>query len=227
MSLAQYQLVSKAAQAKASAILAQRLAGNLPSRALLEQYRPRPAWFRRPDMLPGLHGINHEARVLIWQELLARLVMQDGLTLDTEALRWAAVTHDTQRVEDDLDLGHGERAALWVRQHMQGTIPASSLETVAYINRWHVPSDRLVPRMTLELAVFKDADALERVRLGGTGLDPRYLRWKQSKQCLLPLANALLLASGRHRRAGAALFDCAMLAARELGLLAAEAGETE
>ena len=201
----------------AAETLTSQLGGQLPARSLLEQYRPRQQWFLRPESLGSIHGINHEARVLVWQELLARLVIQGGQALDTEALRWAAATHDTQRADDGLDALHGERAAVWVHQQMQGSIPASSLETVAYLNRWHVPADSRAPAMTPELAVFKDADGLDRVRLAD--LNPRLLRWDCSRQLLLPLANALLIASERHQRRGAALFDCVLVGALELGLI--------
>jgi hypothetical protein len=89
------------------------LGEHLPSRSLFERYRPPIQWFLRPEEIGSIHGINHEARVLIWQELLARLLINDGMILDQEALRWAAVTHDTQRLADGTDFPHGERAALW------------------------------------------------------------------------------------------------------------------
>jgi hypothetical protein len=208
----------------AVAALTSRLAGQVPSRALLEQYRPDASWFLRPASIGGIHGINHETRVLVWQELLGRLVMQDGQTLDHEALRWAAVTHDTQRATEGLDPLHGARAAEWVRTQMQGTLPASTLETLAYLVRWHVPPGSQPPQMTPELAVFKDADGLDRVRLGG--LITRYLRWDGSKQLLLPLAPALLAASNAKEREGAAPFDCVLDAAVELGLLLTDAAPT-
>lgn len=193
------------------------LGGNLPSRSLLEQYRPHNKWFLKPEKIGSIHGINHEARVLVWQELLARLLLKDGKPLDQEALRWAAATHDTQRVDDGVDPQHGERAATWVQQQLQDTIPTNSLETVIYLNRWHVPPDSRAPHMTPHLAVFKDADGLDRVRI--FDLDPRYLRWDCSKELLLPMANALLSASEKKQREGYALFDCVLAAAIDLGLI--------
>lgn len=196
------------------------LGGTLPSRSLLEQYRPQREWFLRPEKMDSIHGINHEARVLVWQELLARVLIQDGESLDQEALRWAAVTHDTRRVDDGVDFPHGERAAIWVEQALSETIPDGALETVVYVNRWHVPSDSSAPRMTPELAVFKDADGLDRVRLGD--LNPRYLRRERSRQLLLPLAEPLLDASEEKQAQGYGLFDCVLAAAVELGLVTAE-----
>ena len=190
---------------------------NLPSRSLIETYRPHEQWFRRPEEIGGIHGINHEARVMIWQELLARLLINDGMTLDQEALRWAAATHDTQRLTDGADFPHGERAAAWVKQQLRQTIPERTLETVAYLNTWHVPSDSYAPRMTSELAVFKDADGLDRVRL--YDLETKYLRWEYSKTLLVPLAQALFELSEKEKQAGVRNFDCVMKAAIQLGLI--------
>lgn len=197
-----------------------RLGGQMPTQAELAHYKPSVSWFLRPAGRWGIHGIGHMARVLVWQELLARLLISEGIALDHEALRWAAVTHDTQRATDGIDAAHGARAAQWVQQHLHSTLAAGTLETVAYLNRWHVPADSAAPQMTPELAVFKDADGLDRVRLGD--LDPRYLRWAASKQFLLPLAPALLAASNAKERAGVEPFTAVLDAATDLGLLRAE-----
>lgn len=205
----------------AVAALTQRLAGQLPARSLLARYRPPQTWFARPDHIGGIHGIGHEARVLIWQELLARLVLADGQrqALDQEALRWAAVIHDTQRVEDGLDLLHGSRAATWVRRKrtVQKALTAPTLETLAYLCTWHVPPDSAAPTMTAELAVFKDADGLDRVRLGD--LNARYLRWEASRDLLLPLASPLFRGSLAREWAGGDPFESALDAGVDLGLL--------
>ena len=197
------------------------LGENIPSRSLLERYRPQHEWFLRPETIGSIHGINHEARVLVWQELLARVLIKDGIALDQEALRWAAATHDTQRIDDGIDFPHGRRAAAWVQQQLRHTISVSSLETVVYLCSWHVPPDRSAPDMTPGLATFKDADGLDRVRLGY--FDPRFLRWDRSKQLLLPLAEALLEASEeKQAREGYGLFDCVIVAAVDLGLITAQ-----
>lgn len=197
--------------------LRQQLGAAFPARSDLLPYRPHPKWFLRPASIGSIHGIAHEARVLVWQELLARVLIQEGATLDQEALRWAAVTHDTRRVDDGPDWQHGERAAVWVQQTLQGSIPAASLETVAYLNRWHVPPDASAPAMTPELAVFKDADALDRVRL--LNLNLRYLRWEQSQTLLVPLANALLIESMGKQMMGVPPFEAVLAAAQDIGLV--------
>lgn len=189
-----------------------------PTRALLERYRPERGWFLRPKYIEDIHGIDHEARVLVWQELLARLLIKDGAVLDQEALRWAAATHDTQRASDGMDFPHGQRAAAWVKQHLVQHIPAASLETVLYLNTWHVPSDEQAPEMTPELAVFKDADGLDRVRIGD--LNPRYLRHSYSATLLQSLAQELFeLSEAKRWNAGYPVFDCVLEAALTMGLI--------
>jgi hypothetical protein len=197
------------------------LGEDLPSRSFFEHYRPLDQWFLRPDEIGNIHGINHEARVMIWQEILARLLIRDGMNLDQEALRWAAATHDTQRRADGSDFPHGERAAAWVERRLPHRIPEHSLQMVIYLNTWHVPADRSAPSMPPELAVFKDADGLDRVRL--YDLDPQFLRWDYSKQLLQPLAQALFEGSEeKQEQEGYGLFDGVIAAAVELGLATAE-----
>lgn len=204
--------------------LTQRLDGQLPARSLLERYRPPTAWFARPDHIGSIHGLAHEARVLIWQELLARLVVADGqaLDLDQEALRWAAAVHDTQRIADGLDLLHGSRAAAWVKRKrtLRNAWARGARETLAYLCAWHVAPDSAAPTMTAELAVFKDADGLDRVRLGD--LNPTYLRWEHSRKLLLPLAYPLFVNSLIREWMGGDPFDSVLDAAEALGLLGRE-----
>ena len=138
--------------------------------------------------------------------------------LDQEALRWAAATHDTQRLTDGMDYEHGERAAVWVQQQLHHRIPEQSLETVVYLNTWHVPPDMSAPGMTAELAVFKDADSLDRVRI--FDLDPQYLRWDYSKNLLQYLAESLFeISEENYHQQGLALFDCVVETAMQLGLV--------
>lgn len=204
----------------AVAELRQLLGRDLPTRSLLECYRPELRWFLRPHSAEDIHGIDHEARVMIWQELLARLLSKEGVALNQEALRWAAATHDTQRASDGADYPHGQRAAAWVKQQLTKRIPAAALETITYLNTWHVPPDSQAPEMTPELAVFKDADALDRVRI--YDFDPRYLRCSYAHSLLQYLAQELFdLSEAKRWGEHYPVFDCVMVAAQELGLISA------
>jgi uncharacterized protein len=140
----------------------------------IRRFEPKPEWFERGP--GGIHGIVHEARVLIWSQVLSVLVTGENLTVDADVLGWAAAIHDTQRQNDDIDPEHGARAAVWIERQPE-LIPATvPLQRVAYLCRWHAPRDHRAPEMTDELRVFKDADALDRWRI--YDLDASLLRTK-------------------------------------------------
>ncbi len=147
----------------------------------LQRFRPQPEWFAiSPD---GIHGMAHEIRVLIYGQLLASLVGDEDLEVDADVLGWAAAVHDTQRWDEGIDPDHGARAADWI-ESKPDLVPAfMPLDRVAYLCRWHVPPDHYGPKMTPELKVFKDADALDRWRIGD--LDPSFLRTKAARQLLV------------------------------------------
>jgi uncharacterized protein len=138
----------------------------------IRQFEPKPEWFERGP--GGIHGIVHEARVLIWSQVLSVLAAGENLTVDADVLGWAAAIHDTQRQDDGIDPEHGARAAAWIESRPE-LIPAEvPLTRVAYLCRWHVPPDNRIPELTDELRVFKDADSLDRWRI--YDLDPSLLR---------------------------------------------------
>jgi uncharacterized protein len=58
----------------------------------------------------GIHGISHWARV--WENGL-RLAAETGA--DVEVLKAFALIHDSKRLNDDDDPGHGPRAAVFAR----------------------------------------------------------------------------------------------------------------
>ena len=92
------------------------------------------------------------------------------------------------------------------------------MQTAAYIDRWHVTPDNRIPNITVELAIFKDADGLDRARLGD--LDPRFLRHNKSRMLLVqPIDTLYQLSSHKQWRENGALFDCVLDAAEEIGLI--------
>jgi uncharacterized protein len=154
----------------------------LPKRSLLAKYKPAESWFIEEKIAYGIHGIEHETRVLIWQEILSIYLAKQGNKVNQEALRWAAVTHDTQRKDHFFDVDHGKRSAEWVKNNI--FLDAQTLEAVAYLNYNHVPEDYLIPKMPLELLILKDADALDRARLDD--LNPLKLRNPITKKLIRP-----------------------------------------
>ncbi len=154
------------------------------------KFEPRAEWFH--SCLGGIHGLAHETRVLIWTQVISTMAQDEGLIVDADVLGWAAAIHDTQRWDEGVDPKHGARAADWIEEHPDVIPPSVSLDRVAYLCRWHVPSDHRAPEMTDELKVFKDADALDRCRIGD--LDPSLLRTHAAYQ-LVEAAESLWFAT--------------------------------
>lgn len=148
-----------------------------------QRYRPATACYLCNAF--GLHGLGHAARVLVWANYIGLRLREQGVAVDLETLRWAAALHDVRRLNDGRDPAHGERCGDWLRrgEGLPAGLPQNT-EGVAYCCAWHVPADALAPRMTPELLCLKDADALDRVRLGGPDL--RLLRTGHARALVGP-----------------------------------------
>lgn len=142
---------------------------------IFDSFRPSPDWFaHNPD---GIHGIRHVARVLVWADQVAQWMDTQGKPVDIEVVRWAAVLHDVGRLDDGRDPEHGTRSAHWLGDNRSWLFPemdAQRVEVIQYCCIWHVPPDAQVPEISNELICLKDADGLDRVRLGD--LNPSLLR---------------------------------------------------
>jgi hypothetical protein len=117
-----------------------------------------------------LHGPAHAARVF----LLANMIAERRGDCDLEVVRWAAAYHDVRRRDDGVDPEHGARSAGLFLLQARAQLEPMRQGLAAYAMTWHAPADDQVPYWTPELRVLKDADALDRVRLGD--FDPSYLR---------------------------------------------------
>lgn len=157
----------------------------------------------------ALHGENHWGRVLaLGQVIGAREGFAPG---DLDALAAAAAFHDTRRHDAFLDHGHGDRAADYYRAYCAETgLPFDERAFLAI--KWHDRDDAAgeatagtwdaahpVPegcRATAQelLRAFKDADGLDRVRMGSWALDAKYLRTEAARS-MTGLAHDLLTAS--------------------------------
>ncbi|MBI5044383.1 MAG: hypothetical protein HZC02_00455 [Candidatus Levybacteria bacterium] len=200
--------------------LRQILGENLPSHSFLLQYRPNKNWFYYE--YEGIHGMRHITRVLILQELLASLTERArSMLLNREALRFAAITHDLRRQSDLADESHGQRAGIWIKEHLQDLCDSKTLEMTAELNTRHNDGIKLPFEEFPELALFKDADALDRCRFGErsyTKLNERALRTEESKTLIIP-AKAIYLLSEAKVREGVDHFEAPLDAAAELGLI--------
>lgn len=108
------------------------------------------------------------------------------------ALAHAAIFHDTRRKDNYLDVGHGGRAALYYREfcacHDIDFCP-EAFNAVKFHDRDDDLGIRSIRRDGGDDAdgwlevyrCFKDADALDRLRLGTWCLDVNYLRTPEAK----------------------------------------------
>ena len=129
-----------------------------------------------------IHGQGHIERVILLSLLLSFYYKLNKN--DTDILRYAASLHDTKRVDDSYDTEHGYRAALYSIDYAK--IDECDKNILQAVLATHSRSDKDMDKTIEEFFVkdmdrarylsklFKDADALDRVRLGD--LDQKYLR---------------------------------------------------
>lgn len=142
-----------------------------------------------------VHAMPHCERVLLHALSLASAEMP-GDDEAAEILAQAAVFHDTRRYDDYIDAGHGARAAVYYEQYCSKHPELTYHPEVSMVMRYHDMPDekgseaidkrfgRESERVRRLYAIFKDADALDRFRLGDEGLDPKFLRTESSKKMI-------------------------------------------
>jgi len=140
----------------------------------------------------SVHGEAHEARVLLLSQIIAH--QMNLSSEDKEILAEAAIYHDTQRTNDGVDAAHGEASAEYYQEVVAYPDPL-----VSFICKFHCLDDaegynaiekheilsKTPERAKLLLDIFKDADALDRVRFGIRDLDINQLRLPISKELTL------------------------------------------
>lgn len=145
------------------------------------------------------HTKQHCSRVLLLALLLGK---QNHLgTADMEALAMAAVFHDSRRKDDWLDVGHGQHAADYYKEYCKKHDLFYDSRTYVIMAYHDQPDEKgfhfiennreLEASDKLLYQIFKDADALDRFRLGPDALDIKYLRTSQAKE-LVDFAKELL-----------------------------------
>ena len=161
-------------------------------------------WFTRPSYL---HGVTHTQRVHVHVQRLADALGWGAGDSDL-ALR-AALWHDIGRLDDGIDPGHGARSVARIeRLALSRALTPTEARIVLFAVRYHpLPDDAALEgaektlwpdaaRAVRVLWLLKDADALDRVRLGwGEAADPQMLRHEETRR-LLPFAGALYAALG-------------------------------
>lgn len=147
--------------------------------------------FNMPDS--PIHALGHCERVLLYALVLGVEIFGDDREA-LEILAHASAFHDTRRQDDYLDTGHGARAAVYYRQFCEDNPDITFHPESVLLMRYHDLDDTLgreavendfpadVRRVGKLYDIFKDADALDRWRLGRRGLDPRFLRTPESRR---------------------------------------------
>lgn len=156
--------------------------------------------FNMPDS--PLHAKAHCERVLLHALATGAEELGTDDREGLEILAHAAVFHDTRREDEYLDTGHGARAAVYYEQFCRESGGKVKFHPeAAYLMRYHDLDDKVgieavrrdfgpegkygnacqkdadrTARVEKLYAIFKDADALDRWRLGRWGLDVKYLR---------------------------------------------------
>ena len=134
----------------------------------------------------NIHTRLHEEHVLLFSLLMA----EDAALSDEEreVLGAAAVFHDTRRRNDRYDVGHGRRAAQYYKQFCEQNGLLAGYR-VDFLLSYHDQPDELGLEFLKEkdfsglkslYDIFKDADGVDRVRLGPNALDCDRLRTRMS-----------------------------------------------
>lgn len=158
----------------------------MPSRDLPALPLPDPSWFIRPDGSDPsrrIHGVSHTRRVMIHAAEIADAL--EVAAFEREAVLLAALWHDIGRTDDGVDHYHGAKSAgKVVGLGLHRGLPLSQVEVALYAVTHHSGSevhgerasgDFEDPAAALRVfRILKDADGLDRVRLGD--MDPSFLR---------------------------------------------------
>jgi len=154
-----------------------------------------PLWFDHPSTI---HGVAHTYRVMFWTQILSENLLARPFskwysaipTLEIQQASllayMAAIIHDLSRTHDGICFSHGRRAAenkRWVLEELFGKAADEDWEPIARAVKLHCTHDNpLLPSLEdLVLAILKDADALDRVRIGEKP-HPSYIRFPITEQ---------------------------------------------
>jgi hypothetical protein len=139
--------------------------------------------------LEGIHDIGHAYRVLLLVNELAALEKLDKR--QWQWLQFCAIFHDIGRIDNGADCLHGKRTVLILKHNDFWGLPDFNNLTIHFIIANHCVDDSRFNKAlnsyniddkkeaTYLLRLFKDADNLDRFRIGD--FDPAYLRNKSSR----------------------------------------------
>lgn len=134
-----------------------------------------------------IHTNSHCERVLLHALDIGHSIFGDSID-ELHVLSHVSIFHDTRRQDDYLDKGHGARAAEYYTKFCEQQNDIDFYPLAYNIMKFHDQEDELgvnainasdsqnAAKNIHLYRIFKDADALDRFRLGVNGLDPRFLR---------------------------------------------------
>ncbi len=151
-----------------------------------EHFRLEPSHFDRES---HLHGIQHTYRVMTHCLVLGAVT---GHHRESLLAFCGAFIHDMARQHDGRCEHHGQWAVerklhLHRNRFLKAGIAEEEFLIIAEIVAAHSqPGDVHIEKKNLPLAILKDADALDRIRLGEGNLKPEFLRLTQSHALIEP-----------------------------------------
>jgi hypothetical protein len=160
-----------------------------------DDFQLKQEYFRHPS---ELHGFGHTYRVMCHVLVLGSEL---NLVKEKRLAFCAAFVHDMSRKHDGFSLGHGPRAAKekvpeFMPMFLRNGVGEEDRKTIQMAVANHSQYSEIKegsPFYTVT-ALLKDADALDRVRMGARNLNTRYLRFEVSGK-LIDFAAELYKAS--------------------------------
>jgi len=147
-----------------------------------DRFTLKEEYFINPS---DVHGVKHTYRVMYHVLNLGRVHEEDLTDYEVLLAFCAAFIHDMAREHDGIDASHGRRAADMVLPEFKNLfvevgVLEEDLDIIATAVEWHSVSgeETLQGREYRVTALLKDADGLDRVRLGD--LDPSYFRFPRT-----------------------------------------------
>jgi hypothetical protein len=160
-----------------------------------DDFQLKQEFFHHPS---ELHGIYHTYRVMCHVLVIGSEL---NLVKEKRLAFCAAFIHDMSRNHDGFSLGHGPRAAkekvrLFMPMFLRNGMGEEDQETIqaAVANHSQYTEFKNNSPFFLVAALLKDADALDRIRMGENNLNTKYLRLEVSKG-LIDFAAKLYFAS--------------------------------
>jgi hypothetical protein len=136
-----------------------------------------------------IHGIKHTYRVMIHCLRLGKIT---GKVLEAKNAFFGAYIHDMARLHDGYCTRHGADAArfklpLYYDLFNRYGANSDDLKVIQQIVTWHsLPNEPSSDHSIWStLAILKDADALDRIRLGEHDLNPDYLRHLETHKSIM------------------------------------------